>query len=223
MMSDLIEKIRPIIEETIQNLDGKNFRIDPIAGEHFSKIVSVLSSAYKRHGFILEKAILERLAENDRFEVWEDREFAVNSVADHLVDAALDSPEELLDARATYSENSVKRTLQIDTIVYDKVTQRLSAYEIKRGNGLHDSGKRRSMLRDLLCVQVLLASYGEKKGFNIQSVSSRIIFYYGQCSIKKPFSLIKEELDEHFSFEVVEHVEKVNELFRDNLTNLLGK
>ena len=222
-MSNLIEKISPLIEETIQKLNAKNFRADPIGGEHFSKIVSVMSSAYKRHGFILEKAILERLSENQLFQVWEDKEFKVDAVADHLVDDALDNPEKLLDAKAAYSDTSFKRTLQIDTIVYDKVKKKLSAYEIKRGNGLHDAGKRRSMLRDLLCVQVLLSSYGEKKGLDIQSVSSRIIFYYGQCSISKPFSLIKDELDEHFNFEVVKHIEMVNELFRDKLFNLLSK
>ncbi len=222
-MSELIEKMTPLIEETVERLNQKEFRRDPIGGEHFSKIVSVMSSAYKRHGFILERAILERLSENKNFQVWEDRAFAVNAVADHLVDASIGSPEELLSAMASYSEETAKRTLQIDTIVYDKVNKSLRCYEIKRGNGLHDAGKRRSILRDLLCSQVLLKSYGEQNGLEVNSARSHIIFYYGQCSIGKPFSLTKDELDEHFGFEVTEHVEGVNELFRKSLYDLLTR
>ena len=222
-MSELIEKMTPLIEETVERLNQRRFRSDPIGGEHFSKIVSVMSSAYKRHGFILERAILERLSENKNFQVWEDKAFAVNAVADHLVDASIGNPEELLSAMASYSEETAKRTLQIDTIVYDKINKSLRCYEIKRGNGLHDSGKRRSILRDLLCPQVLLKSYGKHKGLDVNSAQSHIIFYYGQCSIAKPFSLTKDELDQHFGFEVMEHVEEVNELFRKSLYDLLTR
>ena len=97
------------------------------------------------------------------------------------------------------------------------------AYEIKRGNGRHDAGKTRQILRDLLCVQVLLKAYGIKKGFDVLSARSLIIFYYGECSIKKPFSLTKDELNEHFGFTVLEAVEAVNEYFRSKLFELLTK
>lgn len=222
-MTDLIAKMTPVIDETIQRLNVKKFKNDPIGGEHFSKIVSVMSSAYKRHGFILERAILERLSENNNLQVWEDRAFAVSNVADHLVDASLNSPEGLISAQAAYSAENPSRTLQIDTIVYNKESNILTCYEIKRGNGLHDSGKRRSILRDLLCAQVLLKSYGEQRGLKVNTARSYIIFYYGQCSIKRPFSITGSELDNHFGFEIEKHVEEVNQLFRRRLYDLLSK
>ena len=220
-MSHLIEKMAPIIDETVERLNSKKFKVDPIGGSTFSKVVSVMSSAYKRHGFIIERAILERLKENENFLVWEDRMFAVSPDADHMVDDCIDNPEKLIEATTNYSQETAKRTLQIDAIIYDKINKALSCYEIKRGNGLHDSGKRRSILRDLLCVQVLLKSYGEQRGLEVISASSRIIFYYGQCSIKKPFSLTGAELDEHFNFKLQDDVEAVNELFRKRLYDLL--
>ena len=76
-------------------------------------------------------------------------------------------------------------------------TRALRAYEVKRGFGLHDSGKRRSMLRDTLSVQVLLKNYGKERGLDVQEAFSHIIFYCGQCSIPKPFALTGAELDEH--------------------------
>jgi len=58
-MGLVLDLLKPEIEKTIKGLDSKNFPPDPIAGPHFSKITSVMSSAYKRHGYILERAILE--------------------------------------------------------------------------------------------------------------------------------------------------------------------
>jgi hypothetical protein len=58
-----------------------------------------------------------------------------------------------------YPSSEGERTLQVDAVVFNKNTGSLKAYEIKRSTGLHDSGKRRSMLRDALCTQVLLKSH----------------------------------------------------------------
>ena len=218
-METLVEKLSTEIETTIEKLKTKRFRPDPIAGKHFSKIVSVMSSAYKRHGFIIERAILEQLKTNPDFVVWEEPKFLVTQIADHLVDATIDNPEKVFETESNYVEGH--RSLQIDTIVLNKKTNEISSYEIKRGNGVHDAGKKRSILRDLLCVQILLKSYGRSKNFEISSARSFIIFYYGQCSIKKPFSLTREELDKHFGCSVSKEVEELNEFFRSKLFEIL--
>jgi hypothetical protein len=49
-MGLVLDLLKPEIEKTINGLDLRNFEPDPIAGPHFSKITSVMSSAYKRHG-----------------------------------------------------------------------------------------------------------------------------------------------------------------------------
>jgi hypothetical protein len=56
-MSTLEEILAPQIDLTIDGLNRKRFTPDPISGKHYSKITSVISSACKRHGFILERAI----------------------------------------------------------------------------------------------------------------------------------------------------------------------
>ena len=58
----LVEVLDPEIEATIHRLNAKKFKPDPIAGNKFSRIISVASSAYKRHGYIIERAMLEVLA-----------------------------------------------------------------------------------------------------------------------------------------------------------------
>ena len=218
-MPNLVDILRPEIEATIERLKSKTFRSDPIAGEHFSKIVSVMSSAYKRHGFIIERAVLEQLKLNPNFEVWEDKAFQVTPAADHIVDSAIGRPEDVFGTETAYRDGH--RTLQIDAIVHDIKSRRIRGYEIKRGSGLHDAGKRRSILRDLLCLQILLRSYGQSRGLEVEEASAHIIFYYGQCSIKKPFSLTKDEMDEHFGWPVLAAVESVNSLFKERLFAIL--
>jgi hypothetical protein len=219
-MGVVLDLIKPEIEKTIASLDSKRFNPDPIAGPHFSKITSVMSSAYKRHGFIIERAVLEALKLCPHFEVWRDALFQVPSAVDHIVDGSIANPEKLIGTDYPYSDG--QRTLQVDVIVLDKNAGLLRAYEIKRGFGLHDSGKRRSMLKDTLCVQVLLKSYGKERGLDAKNAYSHIIFYYGQCSIPKPFSLVGAELDSHFGWPIYEAVEEVNRHFQSRLFSILS-
>lgn len=218
---DVLKLLKPDIEKTIIALASKKFRIDPLAGEKYSKIVSVLSSAYKRHGFILERAILEAVRQNPDLIVWEDPKFQVSNTADHMVDSILKTPSDAFSTEMPYGAGH--RALQVDLIVFNVKNKHITSYEIKRGNGLHDAGKKRSILRDLLCQQVLLRSYAASKGHKAETARVHIIFYYGQCSIKKPFSLVKDELDEHFGCPVVDAVEKVNDAFKLRLTRMLSE
>jgi hypothetical protein len=94
-------------------------------------------------------------------------------------------------------------------------------YEVKRGNGQFDAGKIRSIRRDLMCVQVLLKSYGEVANVNPVAGEARIIFYYGVRSLPRPWSLVGDELDEHFGFPLVEKVEQANDYFKARLHELL--
>lgn len=220
MSKTLVKLLKPDVDLTIEKLANKKFKLDPLAGKKYSRVVSVLSSSYKRHGFILERAILEQLKTDPNLVVWEDRAFQVDQAADLIVDSIINDPTNGMNAEIGYTGKG-HRTLQVDAIVYNKKTKRISAYEIKRGNGLHDSGKRRSILRDILCVQVLLKSYAHTKGYKAKTAKSCIIFYYGARSIPKPFSFTKEELNDHFGFEVVKPVEAVNKYFQKRLFKML--
>ncbi len=219
-MGVVLDLVKDEIEKTIQSLESKTFLADPIAGPHFSKITSVMSSAYKRHGFILERAVLETLKQYPHLQVWREERFHVPSNVDHMVNGSIEAGAKLIGTDYPYSEG--ERTLQVDVITFDQNSGIIRAYEIKRGFGLHDSGKRRSMLRDTLCVQVLLKSYGKERGLNVTQAFSHIIFYYGQCSIPKPFSLTGAELDEHFGVPVLEIVEEVNKHYKARLFAILA-
>jgi hypothetical protein len=219
-MSSVLEVMKPEIESTIKRLDLKHFEPDPIAGPHFSKITSVMSSAYKRHGYILERAILEALRLCPHFEVWNDPIFSVPSAVDHIVAGSIAEPTKLIGTDYPYSESP--RTLQVDAIVFNRDTGTLGGYEIKRGFGPHDSGKRRSMLTAALCVQVLLKSYAKQRGYQPKEAFSHVIFFYGKCSIPRPFAITGTELDKHFSWPIYQCVDEVNKYFKSRLFSILA-
>jgi hypothetical protein len=212
-----MERVAPIVDKTITALSRVQFVVDPIAGVRYSRATSIISSAYKRHGRILEFALRESLRESNRHTIWHDSAFRVSREAD-----ALANTQDLEACRLTMLPyGNAVRTLQVDMVAFDGADQSIRAYEIKRGNGQFDAGKIRSITRDLKCIQVLLKSYGELCKFTPIAAESRIIFYYGVRSIPRPWSLVKGELDDHFGFPVVEKIEQANDYFQAKLHALL--
>jgi hypothetical protein len=219
-MIDILPLLEPELEKTIESLNRTQFAPDPIAGAHFSRMVSLLSSSYKRHGYILERSILEVIKAQDGVEAWREESFAVSNTADMLVASALPDPDSIANAHLAYAPGH--RSIQVDVIMYRKADKSAAAYEVKRASGYHDAGKRRQMLRDALCVKVLLRDYLKQRGLDVQNTNSHIIFYYGKMSIAPPMGLRGNGLDDHFGFPVLEHVEKVNTRFRDRLFQILS-
>jgi hypothetical protein len=216
---DYLNRVKPIVDQTISTLASARFIVDPIAGEKYSRLTSIISSAYKRHGTILEFALRESLRESNRHKVWHEEKFRISRAADQIVGQQTD--EAYLSTGLPYGEGM--RTLQIDIMVFDSADQTLRSYEIKRGNGQFDAGKIRSIKRDLIVTQMLLKSYVETFNLAPKKAESRIIFYYGRRSIPRPLSLIGTELNEHFGFPVYNYVEDANLYFKQQLYELLER
>jgi hypothetical protein len=220
-VSSFMERVAPVVDETIASLARKSFIEDPIAGIKYSRATSIVSSAYKRHGRILETAIRESLRDSNRHRVWQDDDFRISAAADALVASLIGKPNEDSCRQSSLPYGERVRPLQIDMMAFDEADQTMRAYEVKRGNGQFDAGKIRSIKRDLMCVQVLLKSYGETASVKPEAAEARIIFYYGMRSIPRPWSLIRDEMDAHFGFPIVEKVEQANAYFKERLHKLL--
>jgi hypothetical protein len=221
VVSTFMERVAPVVDATIAALSRTGFVEDPIAGTTYSRATSIISSAYKRHGKILETAIREGLRDSNRHRVWSEDAFRVSTAANALVTSfvGLAGEEQCRQSVLPYGERA--RTLQVDMMAYDEADQTIRAYEVKRGNGQFDAGKIRSIKRDLMCIQVLLKSYGETANVAPVAAEARIIFYYGIRSIPRPWSLVREDLDGHFGFPIVEKIEQANGYFRERLHQLL--
>lgn len=220
----LLDDLKPQVDATIDALSATEFRVDPIAGSLFSRVVSVLSSAYKRHGKIIEDALLECLRTNDRYEVWQVEQFGIQQQALTTVAAAQNNPDSLDNTHLPYvGDGNGDSHIQIDAVVFDHETGIVSAYEIKRGNGRFDAGKQRSIKRDALLAKILLRSHSEQRGLVPNATRTHVIFYYGVRSIPAPIGLIGEELDEHFGMPIWGPVETVNAYYRSRLFDIISR
>ena len=125
-MANFFDRVLPDVEKTLDLLANKKFRLDPIAGEEYSRSTSIISSAFKRHGKIIEAALRERLKDKDEFVVWDEPLFNISQPANLISGNANDCE----GASLLYGEEY--RTIQIDLIVYDTINHTLRAYELKR-------------------------------------------------------------------------------------------
>lgn len=212
------------INDTASNLvkAAEKFTADPLIPGKYSRTTSIVSSAQKRHGKIMEQAILARLKQNPNLEVWTESEFHVSSSAEVFIASALKNSKiaKVTDIAYQSKDDSV-RSMQVDLISYNKSEKSLISYEIKRGNGLHDSKTQAAMKKNLFCQQTLLKSYGEFKGYKVAKVDSKVIFYYGKCSLPEEHSLTKLDLDSHFDFPLVEFVEEVTDIYRQKVIKIV--
>lgn len=214
----LLDRLIPLIDETIRKLAQTKFRLDPLGGRKYSRATSIVSSAYKRHGVLLGQAIIERLKECAHLRVWTESGFKLSTESDALF-RQHDYIEKCLGFALPYGE--AERTIPIDMMVYDKRSETLRSYNIKRGNGSYDAGKRRLITEELVRTHMLLKSYAQLHGLRPNSVGAHIIFYYGVISIPPPFSFAGDQMDEHFGFDVSAAVEAANEYFRRQLYELI--
>jgi hypothetical protein len=138
-LPDFFDRVLPLVERTIALLAKEKFRADPIGGDRYSRMTSVISSAYKRHGTIIEAAIRERLKDNENFEVWGDDAFCVSSAANILSGRAADC----IGATLNYGESV--RTLKVrfksvgkigmTSLRYDRATGRYSEIPLAAAAG----------------------------------------------------------------------------------------
>lgn len=217
-LDDYLDRMRPLVDETIEKLGGASFREDPIAGRKYSRATSIISSAYKRHGHILDKALLERLKDCARFRVWTEDDFKLShdSLRHTRVSDRLDP---LLRTELQYGDR--ERSTRVDILVFDEEGGALTCYNVKRGNGAYDGGKRRIIQEDLVRTHMLLTGYGRTLGLSPTRSHAHIVFYYGLLSLPRPLALSGDDLDSHFSFPVSEAIEAVNSYFVDRLHNLI--
>ena len=115
-------------------------------------------------------------------------------------------------------------TVQVDLMAYNRDTKFLCALEIKRGYSHHDSGKKKAILKDTLCVHMLLRSYGERcDGLNVRRAEAKICNFYKDREFADQIMLDKDELDDYFGADILRPVEEVNHYFRQQIHEMLGR
>jgi hypothetical protein len=113
-----MERLALVVDDTIRMLAEVKFVEDPIAGVRYSRATSIISSAYKRHGRILEFALRESLRDSNRHK-WHDEAFKVS----HEADVLAQTQDWVACRQTTLPYGNTFRTLQVDMVAYDGATR----------------------------------------------------------------------------------------------------
>jgi hypothetical protein len=217
-LAPYMARMSPVLDATLGRLAATRFRADPLSGARYSRLTSIIGSAYKRHGQILGRAILERLKDSSRFSVWTEDKFALSPASRAALERQL-PPIAYRTLALAYGEG--ERTIPVDLIVHEPAARRIRAYNVTRGNGVYDAGKKRAVVGEALRTQMHLADYARSHGLSIDIAEAYVISYYGLRAAPEPYSLIGNELDDHFGFAIRNAVETVNNTLRRGLHRLV--
>ena len=223
-MTTVLDEVRETVDKTIHKLEQTKFIVDPIAGDSLSRITSIVSSAYKRHGAIIEIALFHAIKQQNTIEAHSKYPFFISKNTSSYVEGHDYTSDEgitaCLKTSMPYREEGSK--YEIDIIYFDHATNTVCALEVKRGNGQFDRGKRDSMIKAALSVRALLKNFAELKGWPAKKVESRILAYYGVPKFPPPIYLKGKEINHFIGPGIYEKVEAVNNYFRERLLDVVS-
>lgn len=218
MVSDTL-KAR--IQDTIEAALARPYRRDPVIPRDISRTQSAIGSAVKRHGSVIQLAVIEQLRRSPHHVVIDCQEFPITHQADRLAEDR--AYETCLQTSLPYRPEDRIRVIAPDALVLDLRARMVSAYEIKRGAGALDAGKKRSTERDLLCLAMLAPSIVEALGYSVvRPGRAFLISYYGVVSVHPCLSLTGNDLDRHFGVPIQGYLAEVNHLYRRHLMDSLN-
>jgi hypothetical protein len=140
------------VRRTVSTLGDGNFAVDVLVGSNASSATSKISSIYKRHGTILQRALSVAISTDPAWHAW-----------DELPLSHIDYP----------------KGLNIDLVLYDGTKLRI--FEVKRGLGRHDSDAKRGITKRLNTAKDEHGQIFKKCNIApVSHVECCVVSYYGE-------------------------------------------
>ena len=176
------------VRRTIGDITEKAFQNDPLVVPGASLLTSKISSAYKRHGLILEEAVRTALNTRSDLRAWE---------------ANIDVPVR-------------NNPIQVDLVTYQANTQTMKAYEIKRGFNNQDAEARHSIKERLTTLLGVLPSYATSKQLSATAFDVAVVGYYDRASSRIGAHRVigSPDFASEFGLTTAVFVEAVNDYYR---------
>jgi hypothetical protein len=201
--------------EAVASAINTRFPLDELLGPELSRLISVCASVVKRHGTLLERAIIQALEESKRFQVMHNVIIPITGAAESLV--ASNSPETLARVALRYDSPAV-RSVTHDLLVIDTHCAWAGAYQVKRGGGELGTRIKRPLERDLGATRLLLRSFLRDQGYNsIDIVTTAVIDVLGAAGLPEHLTIQGSEIDQHFGVPVVPTIERMTTHLREEL------
>lgn len=216
-MQDGTSVIKQHVDRAVASAIARRFAEDPLLGPALSQIQSTLGSLVKRDGHVIQAAIVEVLTAVPSLSVMSQVVLPVTAEADRLVQQP--SYGVCMGTDLPLSENVV-RSIVLDLVVVDRANGIATAYEVKRGAGKVDAGKKRAALRDLLVARMLIRGHARAHGYQVDAGAAFLISYYGRTALPREISLTASDLDSHFGAPVRAAVDAAAAYYRERVAGL---
>lgn len=217
-MPDVTIESAALIDGFIADTLAANFRADPSLDPATSRLISAFNSLTRKDGYVLQHAVERALRIADHLEVWQEPEFEISYAADQL--ATEDNLETCLRTELPYGLNSI-RHISRDLIVVNPIDRMVGSYDVKRGGGAADCGKKRQLIRDTLATQMLLRDYIRRNGYEVDRAEARVISVYGRTGLPADITIRGDQLNQHFGAEIEGSVREVADMFRQRIAGIL--
>jgi hypothetical protein len=189
------------VRRTIAKIAKRKFREDPLVVSDLSLTASEVSSAYKRHGFVLEVALRTALDTRADLKAW--------------------TAKLLVPPRT--------KQVQVDLLTYQPASQTLTAYEVKRGFDNQDDQARDGLEKRLTDLLAFLPKYANSKNLSAAVYKVAVVGYYDEMngSIGPHKLIARPDLIAEFGQATMDFLEDVNDYFshcllRRQARHLLG-
>ena len=193
-------------EKTITAALSGRHPVDPLLGADVSVAVSILNSAVKRSGAIIEKALAASL-ERAGYVVLPQVSMQLSAAAVDLV--ANNSPSTLRGVAITTDATAGRPTVVFDLIVWCPRTRRAWLLEVKRGNGPTEIRKIKPITATLQAGALHVKAYLARMGLKVRTVEPRVVDYYGNSGFPDEVRITGDQLDRVFGASIRPLIEMV--------------
>ena len=209
--TDLLEAARAAVRAAA----NAEFTPDPLFSLDISQLNSVLVSAQKRHGPLVERAIADGL-EGNGFVVL--RNVAVPVTRGALALATSQDYQLLGNKQIAFDDKDIGGSFDFDFIAIDEKIGWAIGCQVKRGGGQTEHKKRRSDERCLRAVRFTFASWLRQQGYrNVDVAEAAVIDYLGQSKYAKGITIGRDELDEFFDLPLIGAIDEMTKAMSEAL------
>jgi hypothetical protein len=200
-----------------------DFKPDPLFSPEFSRLISASTSAAKRHGPLIEKAIAGEL---ERAPMTVLRNVAVPITEGGLAMSESRDYSTLVNKQIDFDDKRIADVVDIDILAIDESNGWAGAFSVKRGGGLTEPRKRKANERELRALNFTLASWLRHKGYRtVETATAAVIDYLGQSGFSKDLTIDRDAIDEFFGLPIVAGIDAMtaamSEALNSELRNLL--
>jgi hypothetical protein len=184
-----------MIREKVHKLQATTFNIDPLVPDSASIATSRISSAFKHHGHLLQAALFTAIGTCGDYQTWNE---------------------------VPLTDPSNNEGFQIDLLVFNKKTQLLEAFEVKRG-GKHDSDAKKGIRKRLQAAKLASSQFCTSVGISCKNVETGVITCHGKpVNVAGHKNFTKDDLDAKFGSALSSFVDEVDDYYKFRLRKVVS-